>query len=107
MMRRLLAAAVLALSCAPAGAADLLRPLALYGVGGAADYFTTRAAVARGGLERSPLGPTAGPLLTAGAFTLADLGLQRGGHRRAVVGLRIIGTGLLLGIALSNHRMAR
>lgn len=90
-----------------AAALDVARPLAIYGAAGAADYATTQRAVSRGGVERSMLGPKLGPAVTTAAFLAADLGLQRGGHRRAVVALRVLGAGLMVGIAVNNHWRAR
>lgn len=85
----------------------MAKPLAFYGLPGAADYLTTQAAIARGGVERNPLGPHAGPAATVVVLAVADIVLQRKGKRWHYRALRLAGGGVLLGIAISNHGKAR
>jgi hypothetical protein len=71
-------------------------PLALYGVGGAADVWSTRWVPAGYHLvDRSPFGPVAGPVVTSAAFASADCLLQASDHRGWAKVLRL---GYLVGV---------
>jgi hypothetical protein len=80
-------------------------PLALYGVGGAADVWSTRSTpVGYHRVDRSFAGPVAGPVLTAAAFAGADSLLQVTHHKGwawAVRGLYAVGDAI---VVISNKR---
>lgn len=64
--------------------------LALYGLGGAADIWSTRNPPAGYRyLDRSPAGAVVGPIITSACFAGADALLTRRGHRGWAKALRV------------------
>lgn len=100
------------LAVAPAHGGDdvsVWKPAAIYGLGAAADLASTELALARGARELNPLSQQRGSriavkLAGAAGLTVADIYLQRTGHRGWVRGLRIGMTVLAVGITVHNSR---
>lgn len=89
---------------------DVATPLLVYGAGNLADYLTTRAAIARGGMEGNPIvrktGLTGAKLASTTALIGVDVMLQKRA-RKLVWPVRIIvGIGFTW-VAKHNHDTAR
>jgi hypothetical protein len=95
-----------ALVASPAAAADIKRPLILYGLGNSADFASTEYALGRGGHEVNPLmrergGRLAVKLAHTSAATAFDVWLQKK-HHKAVKPVRIAVCSLLAGMTAWN-----
>lgn len=86
---------------------NVVKPLALYGLSGGADYWSTQEAIKRGGVERNVMGPKVGPIFTVAAFTAVDVILQKHGKRTEVRVLRAIGFAFMVGCAVNNLQKGR
>lgn len=92
------------------GRVDVVTPTLVYGGGNLADYLTTRAAIARGGMEGNPIvrktGLTGAKLASTTALIGVDVMLQKRA-RKLVWPVRIIvGIGFTW-VAKHNHDTAR
>jgi len=88
-------------------AANLVKPLAIYGAEAGADYFSTRYAMEHGAWEANAA--TRGRLATVklaevAGLTVVDYALQKGGHRGAARWMRIGAAVVSGGVAVWNLR---
>lgn len=76
------------------------KPLMLYGLGGAADIWSTSSTpLGYHRLDSSPLGRVAGPIVTMASFAVADMLLQRTKHNgwaKVLRGTYVIGITVLV-----------